>query len=124
MPVAFVPVTIHDRAGVTITGGVIPAGSSVTFRFYANETCTGPYEAETVAITTGSATASVESSSRLITTLTPIAYRAVFNSGDGTLVGSVLSDCEPMTFVQGPPPPASGNPVQSDNTKIVMEFTL
>jgi len=121
MPSAFIPVTLHDRAVVTLTDGEIPAGSSITFRYYANGTCTGPYEAETIRVAAGGTTVSVQSSSRVITTLTPIAWQAVFNSGDGSLVASSLSDCEPMEFVEGPP---VRNPVQPDNTKVVMEFSL
>lgn len=106
MSTLVVPATIHDRAVITVTGGVIPAGSTVTFRFYTNGTCSGSFTSETVAVLAGGTTAVVDSPPRTITSAAPFSYQAIFNSGDTSLVASAMSACEPQLVLQeGCPPP-------------------
>jgi hypothetical protein len=92
--------TIHDQATVTTTVNPIPAGSSVTFQFFNNAKCSGePSSEEDVALTGGSFSESVESSSYLVRAAdiaTGLSYKAVFKSGDTSKVPDAEGDCEPL----------------------------
>jgi hypothetical protein len=103
-PFVFVPVVILDQAVVAVIGGVIPDGSTITFRFYETGDCSGDFTEETVPVPAGGTSAVVLSSERLITDVAPKAYRAIFTSGDPDLVASAESACEPITFGETPFP--------------------
>jgi hypothetical protein len=100
-PVRVLPVVVRDGATVTVTGGVIPAGSTLTFARYGTADCTGPSFNETVAVPAGAATATVYSSPYTFPGGTA-SYKATFNSGNTATVPNAVSPCEPMFSGQSP----------------------
>ena len=95
---------IHDEATVTITGGIIPGGSSVTFRRFPSGDCSGTGVDEVVNLTGGSASEVVESSSYTTTIAdiynSGVSYKAKFTSGNpGTVPSTDFDDvdCEELT---------------------------
>jgi hypothetical protein len=121
--------TIHDKATVTTTVNPIPAGSSVDFQFFKNGNCSGtPFSVENVALTGGSTSEAVESSSYLVLAAdiaTGLSYKGIFNSGNTSQVPNATGDCEPLTVLSSitgfhyhviSGPDAVGNPGTYDCT--------
>src|SRR5262249_281106 len=101
------PITVHDKATVTISPSsvTIPSGSTVTFKFFDNDQCTinGNTTSQDVSIT-GSSGASVESTAQTLAAGT-YSYKASFNSGNTSLVASSQeSGCETLSVAQETPP--------------------
>lgn len=95
--------TIHDEATVTTTVNPIPAGSSVDFQFFKNDDCLGtPFSTENKALTGGSTSESVESSSYLVLAAdiaSGLSYKGIFNSGNTGQVPDATGACEPLTVL-------------------------
>jgi len=96
--------TVHDKAIVTGTPGFATPTGTVTFRRFANGSCSGTPAAtqdvtlvETLAPTPSTAgTAAAESSSFTSTSAGSVSYRAVYN-GDTNYPDGATSACEPLT---------------------------
>ena len=97
------PLVIRDRADITVTFGVIPPGSTVTFRRYSTPNCTGPFVSETVVVLAGVATTSVYSSPFTYNG-GGMSYNAVFTPGNASVAGA-SSACEPLQQTEGCPAP-------------------
>lgn len=118
------PLTVRDQAVIVVTGGTIPAGSTVTFRFFSSGTCTGPFTTATVPVPAGVSSATVFSPDFTIFAAGTYSFNATFNSGNPALVASTTSGCEPVVLPPGPPgPPPPPIPIPID-FRIVAEFIL
>jgi hypothetical protein len=99
---------IFDTASVSTVTNDIPAGSSVTFKFYSAAGCTGSYTSESKDLTGGSTSESVDSSETSALHPGSYSYLASFVSGNTNLVASGDATCENVTVNQATPDVATG----------------
>jgi len=96
---AFGSLSVHDKGTVTTTAGAdIPAGSTVDFYFFANNTCTGtPLAGPDTHGISGISPQSYDGGlPETISAAGGYAYKAYFYSGDLTLVTDAEGECEPF----------------------------
>jgi hypothetical protein len=98
---------LHDSANLTFTGGgTLPSGSTVYFSFFTNNDCTAPPADTTDVDVGGEDSPATGLDPRLVAG--PLgagsySYVAVFVSGDSSVVGDSIGDCEPFMISQGTP---------------------
>lgn len=99
----FAPVTVHDTATITFSGGgSLPAGSSVQFSFWNNHDCSGnPADTSDQIDATGSSPAFVDGAAFAQGPLAAgeYSFRADFTSGDENVLDSATGDCEPFVVL-------------------------
>ena len=95
--------TAHDQATVTTTdASAIPAGSTVTFRYYSDNTCSTVAAGPTSYPASGASPLVVDNG----LPQGPLApgeysYKAIFTSGDPTKVSDSEGECEPFKVNKG-----------------------
>ena len=118
------PLTVRDQAVINLVGATIPAGSTVTFRFFTAGNCAGPFTTATVPVTAGVSSITVFSPDFTISGPGTYSFNATFNSGNPAIVASSTSGCEPVVLTPAPPgPPPPPLPIPID-FRIVAEFIL
>jgi hypothetical protein len=99
--------TVHDSAALTFTGGgTLPTDSTVYFSFFENNDCTTPAD-DTASVDVGGESSPAGGLDPALAE-GPLgaggySYVAVFVSGDSSVVGDSIGDCEPFTISQGTP---------------------
>jgi hypothetical protein len=97
-------VIAHDTAVVSSTpaGGTIPAGSTVTFFFWKNNTCTGtPESGPDEKAISGTAPTGVASSTQGPLGAGEYSFKAYFNSGNLEEMNDSEGECEPFKVNKG-----------------------
>jgi hypothetical protein len=100
--------SVHDSAALTFVGvnsTTLPAGSTVVFEFFHNNTCADPENpADSVGIDVGGQSSPASVDPALVEG--PLAageysYLAALISGDSNVVPDAIGDCEPFKISQG-----------------------
>ena len=98
-------VIAHDKAIVTTTGtpaAAIPAGSTVSFYFWKNNSCEGtPFAGPDNQAISGASPASAESGSQGPLGAGEYSFKALFNSGNTEVVSDSEGECEPFKVSKG-----------------------